>query len=590
MSPNLPMWSGLAVATLAAVYAARGVFGVRGRAVAAFVVIANIAAVLCTAWLALQAARTTENGLVWVLSAGSERDAGHRPLLQVVDIYPDREMSGVESLAGPDRLWLEAERRRRVAVAGWGLSREQLRGVGAAAIERFDAAPQPVGISRLDWPERVREGSPLRISGNVAGVDRGRIRVLLGDLELGIAATDPGGEFELDLLAPLPGRYVLDLQVVDENEALVDRGPLPLQVFAVPRLNVLALAASPSFSWRYLANWLSDNGAGLLLRTRVSQAHFLEQRHNVTADLTAHEIDEDTLAAFDIVVADSEAWSRLAAAARERVERLVRDQGLGLLLLTDNVSGAAREALPELAPGLAEAPPRSDRHLRFADWNPLPAMDLPALAITGAESLWEDEDGMAVAAFAGSGTGRIGLALRLPVYRWVTAGESDAYARYWQHLLAAIARPQPARLTSQRSNRLPFVGMRLELCFDAAVNPEVELIGPDAATVALPMYRRATGACALFWPYAPGWHGLRNGDETDFFYVYTSSDWRGLQVAERIAATGESTGERAESPAGTTWNLPPQLVFSMLLVILGLLWWEQKRRPVRLVKPEPDGA
>ena len=29
-----------------------------------------------------------------------------------------------------------------------------------------------------------------------------------------------------------------------------------------------------------------------------------------------------------------EAWSRLAAAARERVERLVRDQGLGLLLLT----------------------------------------------------------------------------------------------------------------------------------------------------------------------------------------------------------------------------------------------------------------
>ena len=49
------------------------------------------------------------------------------------------------------------------------------RGVGAAAIERFDAAPQPVGISRLDWPERVREGSPLRISGNVAGVDRGRV-------------------------------------------------------------------------------------------------------------------------------------------------------------------------------------------------------------------------------------------------------------------------------------------------------------------------------------------------------------------------------------------------------------------------------
>ena len=133
-SLSVVSWSGLAGATLAAVYAARGVFGVRRPAVAAFVVIANIAAVLCTAWLALEAARTTENGLVWLLSAGSERDAGHRPLLQVVDIYPDREMSGIESLAGPDQLWLEAERRRRVAVAGWGLSREQLRGVGAAAI------------------------------------------------------------------------------------------------------------------------------------------------------------------------------------------------------------------------------------------------------------------------------------------------------------------------------------------------------------------------------------------------------------------------------------------------------------------------
>jgi len=590
MSADFFAWGGLVAAFLAAAYAARGVFGTRRSTIAMLVVAANIAAVLCAAWLAMTAVRPAESGLAWLLTAGSERVARLRPVFHAVDVYPEQEGSDAVSLTDPAWLWLDPASQRRVAVAGWGLSREQLRGADAAAIERFDAAPQPRGIARLDWPARAREGSPLRVSGAVAGVDRARIRVALGDLELGIAATGPDGEFELDLLAPLPGRYAFDLQVIDEDDRLVDSGPLPLQVIAVPRLNVLALASSPSFGWRYLQNWLSDNGAGLLLRTRVSRDHFLQQRHNIDAGLSAGGLDDAMLGAFDIVVADSDAWSRLALAARERIERQVSDKSLGLLLLVDHASGAAVPTFPARAPELAEAPPRADTRLLSAYSAPLPLIDVPALAITGASSVWQDGDGLPVAAFNGSGAGRIGLALRLPVYRWVLQGEADAYARYWQQLLAAIARPQPARLTSQPSSRLPVVGMRVELCFDAAVNPVVELIGSDAFAEALTTYRRPWGSCALAWPRVAGWHGLRNADETDFFYVFEAADWKGLQAAERIAATRESSGGRAGSHVRHAWNPPPEGGFLVLLVLLGLLWWEQKRRPARLVKPAADGA
>ncbi len=590
MSANWVAWGGLVAASVAAAYAARGVFGARRRTIAMLVVIANIAAVLVTAWLALAAARPAANGTEWLLTAGSERNAGLRPAFQPVDVYPDRELPGVESLADPVRLKLDPALQRRFAVSGWGLSREHLRGAGAAALERFDAAVQPAGVARLDWPRRVREGSPIRLSGAVVGVDRARIRALLGDHELGIAATSPEGQFALDLLAPLPGRYALDLQVIDEDDRMVDRGPIPLRVTAAPRLNVLALASSPSFAWRYLKNWLSDNEAGLLLRTRVSQEHFLEQRHDMDAAMSAGNLEAAMLAKFDIVVADGEAWSMLAIAARERIERQVRDKGLGLLLLVDETSMAAAETFPAQAPELIAAAPRADTRLRSVNSPPLPLIDLPALAVTGATGVWEDGDRLPVAAFTGSGAGRIGLALRLPVYRWVLEGKADAYARYWQHLLAAIARPQPAGLTPQPSSRLPVVGMRLELCFDAAVNPEVELVGPDGSAEGLVTYRRPRGSCALVWPRTAGWHGLRTAEATDFFYVYGATDWKGLQAAERIAATHENTAARPRSSARPGWNPPPQLGYVLLLALLGFLWWEQKRRPVRLVKPEADGA
>ncbi len=590
MSADFFAWGGLVAAFLAAAYAARGVIGTRRSTIAMLVVTANIAAVLCAAWLAMTAVRPAESGLAWLLTAGSERVARLRPVFHAVDVYPEREVSDSVPLTDPAQLWLDPARQRQVAVVGWGLSREHLRGADAAAIERFDAAPQPRGIARLDWPARAREGSPLRVSGAVAGVDRARIRVALGDLELGIAATGPEGEFELDLLAPLAGRYALDLQVIDEDDRLLDSGPLPLQVIAVPRLNVLALASSPSFGWRYLQNWLSDNGAGLLLRTRVSREHFLQQRHNIDAGLSVGGLDDACSARSILSSLIVTHGPGLRSPRVSESRRQVRDKSLGLLLLVDHASGAAAATFPTRAPQLSEAPPRADTRLQSADSAPLPLIDVPALAITGASSVWRDGDGLPVAAFNGSGAGRIGLALRLPVYRWVLQGEADAYARYWQQLLAAIARPQPARLTSQLSSRLPVVGMRVELCFDAAVNPVVELIGSDAFAEALTTYRRPWGSCAVAWPRVAGWHGLRNADETDFFFVFEAADWKGLQAAERIAATRGSLGGRAGSHVSPAWNPPPELGFLVLLVLLGLLWWEQKRRPARLVKPEADGA
>jgi hypothetical protein len=140
------------------------------------------------------------------------------------------------------------------------------------------------------------------------------------------------------------------------------------------------------------------------------------------------------------------------------------------------------------------------------------------------------------------------------------------------------------------SSPIPFADLRLELCFDAAVNPEVELEGPALIRQPLPLYRLPTGSCGVLWPRAGGWHVVHDGDTAHFFYVFSQSDWIPLQVAGRTAATYEVLGQSDNVHGIVRWEPSLWHLFVALLVTLGLLWWEQKRRPVRVVKAVSDSA
>jgi hypothetical protein len=453
---------------------------------------------------------------------------------------------------------------------------------------RFAPAQGAGGIQELAWPRRIREGSAVVISGRLAGVARGRIRAALGERELGVTATAGDGRFALEFIAPVPGRYEIDLSVIGEADELVDRGIVPLEVAPAPRLQVLGLASSPSFGWRFFQNWLTDRDAGLVLRTRVSSEHFVEQRRNM--DVSGANLSADAIDAFDIVVADLAAWRELPAAQRDLVVQAVRTDGLGLLLLAGGAAFSEGGADNVPAPRLTAAPAAPQSRLLGAEVGPLPALDLPAFGVVESVPLWQREDGIAVAGFVETGRGRIGLALRIPVYRWVTSGDARAFSLYWQRMLAAVARPKAADGRLRTSADMPYVDLRLELCLNGAVNPEMALEGPGLAGAALAMYRRPGEWCAVTWPRAAGWHRVRAGDRIHHFYVFTAREWLGVQSSERIAATRAMTEDRSAIVAVAGWRPSPPLGFGALIAIMGLLWWEQKRRPMALVKPASDGA
>ncbi len=591
MSAGWFLWGGLVAALAAAGAAAWGSFaGARGPVVRALIILGNISVVSLAWWLAVSAADRAENGSVWLVTAGAESNLSQRSVYQAVDLDPAWESPGVPVLAEPARLWRDTAGSAKVRVSGWGLTAEHWRELRMPAAGGFDVTPGPPGVIELDWPRRVREGSPLRISGRVAGVERGRIRVTLGDLELGVAATSPNGRFSVDLIAPVPGRYELSLKVVGELDEPLDGGTIPLLVTASPRLRILALASSPSFDWRYLKNWLSDNDAALLLRTRISSEHFQEQRQHVDSDISADPISQAALDDFDIVIADTGAWSRLAESERELIARRVRDDGLGLLLLAGNATQDPSDVLAAASPTPVSAPALADARLSAAGSAPLPEVPVPALAISSEESVWDREDGRSVAGYNETGAGRVGLAVRIPVYQWVTSGDTEAFAGYWQRLLAAIARPHAKGPEPRLSSPIPFADLRLELCFDGAVHSQIELEGPALIRQPLPLYRRPTGSCGVLWPRAGGWHVMHDGDTAHFFYVFRRSDWIPLQVAGRTAATYEVLGQSASDRGNVRWEPSRWHLFVALLVTLGLLWWEQKRRPVRVVKPVSNSA
>ena len=165
MSAGWFLWGGLVAAVAAGGAAAWGSFaGARGPVVRALVILGNVLAVLLVGWLAVSASDPAENGRAWLVTAGADSNVSQRPVYQAVDLDPAWELPGVPVLAAPARLWRDGAGAAQVRVSGWGLTAEHWRELRMPAAGGFDVTPGPPGVSELDWPRRVREGSPLRIS------------------------------------------------------------------------------------------------------------------------------------------------------------------------------------------------------------------------------------------------------------------------------------------------------------------------------------------------------------------------------------------------------------------------------------------
>ena len=466
---------------------------------------------------------------------------------------------------------------RRLHVLGHGLPAADLPMLGKVAVRQHPGVPG-AGFRTAYWPAQLPLGEGLRIEGQAdlpqgvspawvvlraAGAGRDSVRLPAGG----------SGAFRLRYQPKTAGLATYELLLRRPNgPPLLEPVPVEITTPALPA--VLLLAATPSFEFKFLKNYLAEAQYPVALRTSVSRGLVQTDFMNQPA-LNLDLLTPALLVHYSILIVDAATLGALTSSETRALQAAVGTGRLGLITLA------------EAAPLPRTAPARADFTVR-----PRPAVPAALPALT-----WPDAPGEArapllaqlqpnarlrplimgpnrvlVAASRRVGLGATVVSMVPETFRWGLQGHTPVYASFWNRLLTAAAPPAPTAATWQTSTRWPRPHQPLTLHLAGnlpAVQPTVApLAGGVAARLALRQDTRLPEwSTAQFWPGVAGWHQVRGPGRTSYnFYVYPTTVWLGPELQEYQQAATMTVTE--PWPAG--W------FFGLFLLAAGYLWLEEK--------------
>ena len=484
---------------------------------------------------------------------------------------------------------------RRLHVLGNGLAAADLPLLGPLAVRQHPGAPA-IGFKTAYWPTQLPLGEVLRVTGEVAqppgtatawvvlrAAGAGRDSVLL--------PAGGAGPFQLRYQPKTAGLATYELLLRRAGQPPLTE-PVPLEITTPALPAVLLLAATPSFEFKFLKNYLAEAHYPVALRTSVSrglvQTDFVNQPR-----LNLDRLTPALLARYAVVVADAATLAALTGAETQTLQTAIRTGRLGLVTL------AEAAALPRNAPARAAfgvlprpANPTAQPALTWPDAPgearaPLPAQLRPQPQL---RPLVMGPQQAIAAASRRVGLGAVVVSTVPETFRWGLQGHAAVYASFWNRLLTAARPPAPAEATWHAGSRWPRPGRPLALHLATGIFPaEPPTVAPLASGPAVRLALRQDSrlpewSTARFWPGATGWQQLSGPGRTRYaFYVYPPTAWQGpeRQARQQAAAAQQSTVMSAPqgpdtTPETTSEPWPAGWFFGLFLLAAGYLWLEEK--------------
>lgn len=424
----------------------------------------------------------------------------------------------------------------RLIVLGQGLPARDRDLARTLPLRHLPAAPAR-GIVELRLPPQPRPGAWWSLHGRVQPVSQGWQLRLFDPAGAEQARLEPAadGRFELTARAPIVGRHLYRLELLDGPEQVIERISVPIEIESAPPLRLALHTAAPNPESKYLRRWALDAGLALDSRQPLRPGLTLSSG---AASTTPRNRAEDW-AQTDLLIIEDRVWRSWRpterAAARAAVEA-----GMGLLLrLTEAPDTTTTALYAELGfrvgsadlPLSVQLPPRPGgggcRPVEPSSSAALTAdTDQPAgcaaaamieltrrpLEVSAAQStpLLRNADGNPLGLWRPLAAGRVGLLWLSDSYRLALANEPAEHADHWSNWVGTLARAQGLAVLA--IDALPaqlWVDERATLC-----GPWRSVLDPTGKVTSLLPDPQAAN-CSGWWPTQVGWHRLtRPADST----------------------------------------------------------------------------
>jgi|GEM_PF-3971115 len=397
--------------------------------------------------------------------------------------------------------------------------------------------------------------------------------------------------FKTDLSIPA-GKYLFDLKV--ESRSVTNIEKLPIIVTDRKPAKYLILSGFPSFEWKYLKDYLTDEGDEVFYRTKISQDKYTTEVINNATSPNIN-LNRDFLSQFDICFFDQSGWHDLTRLQKGLFKKLCKEEGLGLMLLTFGEK------------------PLDIAFLNTSDWNSSPSNPFTIISEDGIgrtvlpevsvkftkpnqlRSMLENDKKESLIVYNQLGFGRQMLSVVPPLYPFILKGEAAKFENIYKRLINQMNKPN-FKEKSWDINRLSNlqVGEKAEMTLNTIGSSAIENLTAHVINENNEKILLAPAQDALitenynytYFPVNAGWQQValvKDADINDWFYIQPDTALTAFNRAKEIAnnlAKWENGNESADTFTSSEikkWQkIPQRYFFSILLLSLSFLWLMDK--------------
>lgn len=553
------------------------------------VLVASVALLFFIVPLTYHESQSTDAKAINILTAGVQ------PSELTQDVYFTTD-SGVLKKIGKDRVTFIPDLLYHLAshpevngvnVFGFGLAEDVLNNLQDKHVT-FRPASTPGGVISCNWPNVLPESDIFHVQGNYNNTSNKPVKLLLEGLGTRLdSVTIPAKRqmtFNLSCQPRQNGRAVYQLLTYNDSEE-TSRNDIPFQVISRPKIKVLVLAASPDFEYKFLRNWLFDNGYPAFFRTRISKDKFSTEQVNLE-DAESLTLSAATLKKYDLVIADDQELGSLGL-SNAVLQRAV-EAGLGLLIRISETkplssftkalkpTGASDTVTTSIVPVLS-----GTRKLKAVPVNQPIYIGPNSRALP----LVEDTRGKVLASTTLRGNGSITATSVAATYNWVLNGSIVDYAAYWSALINATSRKSGGDFSWRSKPDFPQVGERVDLIFQQHTDTNLpgltlnERVLSIQQHLVLPFYWQAS-----FRASRPGWNEFSPAaGKKQALYIYDPGAWGDVKANEllQVNAKFQETQVQTQTDVEKTTkdiekSISRWVFFALFIISVAFLWFETK--------------
>jgi len=480
------------------------------------------------------------------------------------------------------------------------------------------------GAIELSWPKQLVLGQIFYIAGRfvTAQKDKDRIYTLtLSDLnDETIAELPVKNNDSFNMLASLKNQGLFDFQlkIFDDEKKLVASEPVAFTVTSSEKIKVAIKQSSASFESNHLKNWLTEQGAEVLVLTQVSKDKHIQQTFNSavaqdfesdSSDKINKELSTSWLNDFALLYMDGRAFLSLSEDEVYQLDNAIKN-GLGLAVIVDDellfssdkifsnsllskiFTNNSIQVNTKGEQVLSTVPrwqySREELPLTYKNVR-LPTSNNNKVLIKGSEEqpLWLNH-------YYGLGT--IAFSLIDSSYKWSISGEKTHYSHYWQTIIEQVSRHKQSSGWQKPSvDNIYYQGQAQQICAQLNKN--------DAGNVKIMQVNLVMSAvteskyCGVYWASATGWHaftltseGNDNGTKQvssliqdkasvtkQHVFLYEQDDWQTWQQALKHQASYLASKNASKATLDSVYiPINKQKIWWLFFLALSMLWYERK--------------